>query len=305
MVFIQPRRQKWYVPVVAGLLVLVTCGTALQAQLVREIDETKGLKINQNLNSQLPLQTMFTDEKGNKVALGAYFRGDKPVIITPVYYRCPKVCGVVLQELVRGIRELQFTPGQEYEIVTFSFNPRETHTLAKLNKQGYIKLLERPEAAAGWHFLTGSQESIAAVTSSLGFEYAYLEDTGEYAHPVSIMVCTPDGRISRYLMEFPFVPKTLRLSLVEASEGRIGSPVDSFLLFCFQYDHTRGRYAAHAMNIMRAGGALTLAVLAIGLLSLWRARRNDQPHTAEQSQAAVDGADSSSEPDSTEGHARE
>lgn len=240
---------------------------------------------DQRLNEQVPLDAVFRDEAGREVRLGQFF-GSKPVILTLVYYECPMLCTVVLNGLVQSLDRLPFEAGKEFDIVTISFNPRETPTLAAAKKQNYLERYKRPGAAAGWHFLTGDEASIRRVTEAVGFHYAYDPERKEYAHAAGIVVLTPDGRISHYFYGVEFPPRDLRLGLVEASERKIGSPVDQLLLYCYHYDPRTGKYGAAVMNVMRLGGSVTVLLLASFIVvSRWRERRANarlsmpSPHT--------------------------
>jgi protein SCO1/2 len=251
---------------IVGLL-LAPCALAQRQEPLP--DQLEGVEITENLNGQVDLDLEFIDEAGDKVALKQFFHDERPVILTLVYYRCPMLCGLVLNGLVDTLKDLDWTPGQQFEIVTVSINPLETPKLATLKKQNTLKGYERPGAGSGWHFLTGKQEDIDKLAGEVGFGYRYVEETGEYAHPAAIFILTPDGRISRYLSGIQNEPRTMRLALVEASDGGIGSALDQFILSCFHYDADAGRYAPAAMKIMRLGGGATVVILGIALLAFW------------------------------------
>ncbi|OPZ09074.1 MAG: hypothetical protein BWZ10_02591 [candidate division BRC1 bacterium ADurb.BinA364] len=227
----------------------------------------------QKLDSPVPLELEFVDEYGQTHALRDYFDGKRPVILTLNYYKCPLLCTLQLNGLIAALKQLQWTPGQEFEIVTVSINPRETPQLAQLKEQSYIQEYERPSAAAGWHFMTGRQEAIAALAEQVGFLYEYDAESDQYSHPAVTMICTPDGRLSRYLFGIEYDPTTLKLSLMEAADGKIGSLMDKIILSCFHFDATRGRYGPQALGLMRAGGAITLIALGVPLLIFWRRER--------------------------------
>ena len=239
--------------------------------------------VTERLDAVLPGDLEFVDENGKTVHLADYFHGDKPVILNLGYFRCPMLCGLVLNGLVDAMREMDWTPGGEFEIVTVSIDPKETPVLAKLKKQNYMKAYGRSSAAAGWHFLTGTPDAITRLTETVGFDYAWNERQQQYAHAAVLIVCTPSGHVSRYLYGVKFEPRTVRLSLVEASEGKVGSTVDKVLLYCFQYDAAERRYAVAAVNVMRAGGVLTMLVLAVILVPVWirdaRRKRDKEPAT--------------------------
>jgi protein SCO1 len=230
----------------------------------------EGIDVVEHLNTELPKHVEFTDEHGRRVKLGDYFDGKVPVIVTLNYSGCPMLCSLILNGLVEGLKHVDWTAGKDFRIVTVSIDPAETPEISLRTKKRYVDFYGRQEANEGWHFLTGSPANVRAVAEAVGFKYGYNEKRKEYVHPAAIALLTPGGRIARYLYGIEFLPKTLRLSLVEASEGRIGTTVDRLLLYCFHYDSSEGRYAPVAVNIMRLGGGLT-AILLGGLLTvLWR-----------------------------------
>jgi protein SCO1/2 len=234
---------------------------------------------DQRLGEKLPLETAFRDESGRTVKLGDYF-GKRPVILTLAYYECPMLCTLTLNGLVGSLSVLSLEPGRDFEIVTISFEPKETPELAAQKKKAYIARYRRPEAAAAWHFLTGSPESIKAVTSAAGFKYVWDESTHQYAHASGIMVTTPDGRLSRYLYGIEYAPKDLRFALVESSEGRIGNPVDQLLLYCYHYDPSTGKYGLMVMNVLKMAASVTVMALAGLVFILHRRERALAPATA-------------------------
>ncbi len=217
--------------------------------------------IDQRLNEQVPLDLVFRDETGRRVQLGEYF-GKKPVVLSLVYYQCPMLCTLVLNGLLRSLRAISFDAGNQFNVVTVSFDPRETPRLAAEKKKLYLEMYRRPRAEQGWHFLTGDEPSIQALARAVGFRYVYDPKLGQFAHASGIMVLTPQGRMARYLYGLEYSARELRLGLVEASAGKIGSPVDQVLLFCFHYDPFTGKYGMVIMNVIRAAGLAT--VLALG-----------------------------------------
>lgn len=236
-----------------------------------------GVAFDQELNAQLPLDVTFQNQDGQTVQLGDYF-SDKPVILMPVYYKCPMLCGLELNGMVRCLRGMEMSPGTDFEIVTFSISPRETPQLARQKRASYLLELNREGAEDGWQFLTGSQDSIDQVCDAIGFKAQYNEQTEQYAHAAGIVICTPEGRVARYLYGVDFAPRDMRLSLLEASENKVGSLSDQILLYCYHYDPTRGKYGLAIMNLIRAGGALTVLVLAGGIAIMLRRerKRNEQ-----------------------------
>lgn len=230
----------------------------------------RDVRIEQKLDQQLPLDLVFRDENGQPVKLGQYF-GKKPVVLSFVYYDCPMLCTQVLNAMVTSFRVLPFQIGKEFDVVTVSFDPRETNTLATAKKQVYMKYLpERMRAGAnsGWHFLTGDQASITQLTDAVGFHYRYDEATKQFAHASGIMLTTPQGKLSRYFYGIDYPARDLRLGLMESSENRIGSPVEQLLLYCYHYDPATGRYGVAIMKVMRIAGVATLLAIAAMILLL-------------------------------------
>jgi protein SCO1 len=218
------------------------------------------VRIEQKLDQQLPLDLVFRDESGQQVKLGQYF-GKKPVVLAFVYYDCPMLCTQVLNGMVTSFRVLPFQIGNEFDVVTVSFDPRETSALAASKKKVYVDYLPekmRSGAQSGWHFLTGDQPSIDQLTKTVGFHYRYDEATKQFAHASAIMVTTPQGKLSRYFYGIDYSARDLRLGLIESSASKIGSPVDQLLLYCFHYDPATGKYGAAVMRVMRVAGVLTV-----------------------------------------------
>jgi protein SCO1/2 len=231
------------------------------------------------IGDSIPRDLVFRDSTGRQVALGDYLN-QKPIVLTPVYYRCPMLCGLELQGLVRCLKAMEFTAGQEFEIVTFSIDPRERPQLAAEKKANYLEQYGRARAEQGWHFLTGDQNSIDALCNAIGFRSRFDPETGEYAHAAVIVILTPEGQIARYLTGVEFAPRDLRMSLVEASEHRLARWTDRVLLFCFAYDHTQGKYALAIFTILRAAGLVTAVTLFGGIA--WLIRREKQIDVSNQ-----------------------
>jgi protein SCO1 len=232
--------------------------------------------IDQKLNAQVPLDLPFRDENGNEVKLGQYFSKGKPVILTLVYYECPMLCSQVLTGLLGGMKAMTFSAGKEFEVVTISFDAKEKPDLARKKKETYLKSYGREGAEKGWHFLTGEQASIDAITEAVGFRYAFDEPTKQFAHASVIMLLTPEGKVSRYYFGVEYAPKELRLGLVEASENKVGTIADALLLYCFHYDPSTGKYGLVIMNLVRFGGALTIIGIVGMLILLKRQNRKRQ-----------------------------
>jgi protein SCO1/2 len=223
-------------------------------------------------NAQMPLGLEFKDELGQTVKLSDYF-DRKPVILVLAYFRCPMLCTEVLNGLVRAMLDLSLDAGKDLEVVTVSFDARETPAMAAAKKKTYAERYGRPGAAAGWHFLTGQEGAIQELTQSVGFRYSYDGRNDQFAHSAGIMVVTPEGKLSRYFFDINFSPRDLRLGLVEASQNRIGSPIDQVLLYCFHYDPAEGKYGLVVMNLVRLGGVLTVVGLALFMAVLWSKER--------------------------------
>lgn len=256
------------------IAILASC--VLSAPLVagpifadEKLSELEGVGITEHLDEQIPLDLMFVDENGENIVLGQYFDGEKPIILTLNYYKCPMLCSLTLNGLVSGLEEMEWTIGDKFDVVTLSINPEEKAPLAKKNKEGYLGHYDRKGAEDGWHFLTGEQDNITKLADAIGFGYVFDEQTGEFLHTASIMFITPDGRISKYMNDVQFRGQDLRFALIEASEGRIGTTLDRLLLFnCFQYDPDRNSYSPSAWKLMRTGAVLMLVVLCGGLAVL-------------------------------------
>lgn len=233
-------------------------------------EQLKSVGQAERLNAQVPLDLDFIDGDGTLVTLKQFFDGNLPVILTLNYSRCPRLCSLQLNGLVEGLQKLDYDLGQKYRMVTVSIDPTEAPARAQATKEKYLAVYNRPNVEDGWHFLVGREENIRKLAKTVGFGYAYVPETKEYAHEAVTIVCTPDGRVSRYLYGIEYDPKTLRLSLLEAAEGKIGTTVDHIILYCFAYDAKAGSYSLAAVKLMRIGGLLTLALLGGVLLLFWR-----------------------------------
>jgi protein SCO1 len=232
----------------------------------------------QRLEALIPSDLSFRDEAGQTVRLGDYF-GHKPLILTLNYYECPMLCPLVLEGLLRSLRVLSFTIGEHFEVVTVSIAPGETAALAATTKARYMRDYGRPEAARGWHFLTGDEEAIQRLTEVVGFRYAYDAAKAQYAHAAGIMVLTPQGKIARYLYGLEFSPRDLRLALVEAAANTIGSPVDQLLLFCYQYDPATSRYTLVVRRVVQLASLVTMFGLAGFMVAMFRRERAPRART--------------------------
>jgi len=234
--------------------------------------------IEQHLNEQIPPDLTFRDESGKTVRLGDYF-GKRPMILNLVYYNCPMLCGEVLSGLTSTLRVLRFDLGREFEVITVSFDPRETPQIAAEKKKQYLERYGRKGAEQGWHFLTGQQDAIAALTKSAGFQYEYDAKTNQFAHTTAIMVLTPKGKIAQYYYGVEYAPKDLRLGLIEASQNKIGNLVDQVLLYCYHYDPATGKYGAVIMRVVRLAGLATILSLGAFIAIMFR---RDTAHTSRE-----------------------
>jgi protein SCO1/2 len=229
----------------------------------------KHVGIEQHLNEQIPGSLSFRDESGNTVRLGEFF-GKRPMILNLVYYRCPMLCSEVLSGLTAAIKPMKFDIGKDFDVLTISFDPHETPQDATESKAKWLQRYGHPGAEKGWHFLTGPQESIDALTEAAGFGYDYNAKTGQFAHATAIIVLTPEGRIAQYYYGVEFSPKDLRLAMVQASQEKIGNLVDQVLLYCYHYDPSMGRYSVQILRVMRLAGIATIVVLGGFIFALFR-----------------------------------
>jgi protein SCO1 len=259
------------IPTIAALLVsgAIARGQAVPSNIgvasASMPAQLKNVGFDPQLNAQIPLDLPFVDENGKNVQLRDYFK-QKPVVLAFVYYGCPMLCNQVEQGVVGSLRMLSFTPGRDYEVVFVSFDARESADMAAQKKKSALEHFRRPETASGWHFLTGTKDSIDAATKAANFRYSFDAKTNIFAHASGIMLLTPDGRISRYFYGVEYPGRDMRLGLVDASAGKIGTPIDHVLLFCYQYDPSTATYSASILKIIRLGGILTVLCIVGGIL---------------------------------------
>jgi protein SCO1/2 len=269
---------------VAGLMALPCFGQGMTKGIMSPPANVRppGLQnvgIEQHLDEQIPADLSFRDETGKPVHLGDYF-GKKPMILNLVYYNCPMLCGEVLSGLEGALRVLKFDVGKEFDVLTISFDPRETPDMATKKKAEFLKRYGRAGAAEGWHFLTGPQESIDALTKAAGFQYQYDPKTGQFAHATAIMILTPEGKIAQYYYGVDYAPKDLRLGLIQASQNKIGTLADQVLLYCYHYDPTTGKYGAIISRVLKLAGIVTLLGLGILMTVLIRLGSGPRGHEA-------------------------
>ncbi len=275
-------------PILCGALAL-TGGLYAQSSLAQAIDHRfgDGIRIDQKLDTQVPLDLSFVNSVGQTVQLADLLLG-RPAILNLVYYECPMLCTQVLNGLLRSIKVLSLDVASDYDIITVSIDPTETSALAKAKKKEYVGRYRRDGAENGWHFLTGTQDQITRLADAVGFRYEFDKETDNYAHASGIMVLTPEGRLARYFYGIDYAPKNLRLGLIEASQNNIGNPVDQLLLLCFQYDPSTGQYSLAVFNTVRVAGAITVAVLvSFVVLMLRRDRRSRRVAMARLASNAV------------------
>lgn len=270
------KRQKRITAIAAAILII---GLAVPARAQSPAQVIEQVKFEQRIGNSLPLELTFRDEAGETVQLARYF-GKKPVVLALVYYECPMLCTFILNGLVKSLKPLTFEPGKEFEIVVVSFNPRETPELAAQKKQAYLEEYKRVHTWAGWHFLTGDEENIRRLTDATGFHYIYDEEAKEYAHASGIIVVKPDGKLFRYFYGIEYAPRDLKLSLMEASTGKIGTPVDQMLLFCFHYDPQTGKYGVLITRIIRAAGTATVVLVGLLLFVMFRRERRGEVYAS-------------------------
>jgi protein SCO1 len=235
--------------------------------------------IDQRLNERVPLDLMFKDETGRDVRLGEYF-GKRPVVLALVYYECPMLCTQVLNGAVSALSVLKFDVGKEYDVIAVSINPKENPGLAAQKKQAYVERYKRPGTADGWHFLTGREENIQRLAAAVGFRYAFDEEIQQYAHGAAIEILTPQGVIAKYFYGIEFSPRDIRFGLIEASDERIGTAIDTALMLCYHYDPTTGKYGAVAVDAIRIGGVATLLALVSFVVVSLRRERASSRHDA-------------------------
>lgn len=248
----------------AHILALGCCFAACATMPLRAEEQPpvwREVRIDQKIGQTLPLDLPLRDETGKEVRLREFFTS-QPVVLTPVYFECPMLCTQVLNGLVRTLKVTPLEIGRDFQIVTFSFDPKDTPALAKAKKQNYLQELGRENAGQGWHFLTASQDVITSLTDALGFRYVWDPKLQQYAHAAAIVVATPDGKIARYFYGIDYPPRDLRLGLVEASQGKVGNVVDQVLLLCYKYDPMTGRYGWMILTTVRIAGALTVLAIA-------------------------------------------
>ena len=240
----------------------------------------EGVGITERLGETIPTDISFLDESGDVVTFASLVGEGQPVILNFVYHTCPMLCSILLDQMVKGLKDVDRMPGQDFQIITVSMAAYETTELAQQQKERYLAMLDRPGAEEGWHFLTGDESSIAALANAVGFGFKWVEETSEFAHPAALIFLTSDGTITRYLHGMDYRGSDLDKALIEAARGEVASVVDRIILYCYQFDPDSNSYVVHATNIMKLGGLLTLGLLALVLYTLWRREGRPQHHVA-------------------------
>ena len=237
----------------------------------------KSVGIEQKLGDQLPLDTVLKDEDGKDVKLGEYFKSGRPVVLAFVYYECPMLCTQVLNGLTGSLKGINLNAGKDFDVVAISFDPRDNDKpdLAKNKKLSYLEHYGRPGTDSGWHFLTGSQESIKAVTDAAGFKYEWDDKTQQFAHAAAVMVVTPEGKMSRYFYGIDYAPKDIKFGIMDSAQAKVGNPAEQLLLYCYHYDPASGKYGFAILRVMRLAGVATLLGLGAMAFVFWRKNKNN------------------------------
>ena len=259
----------------AALVLLLSSCSLVYAQPSGSLPSVyDGVSLTQRQGEQIPLDLAFRNAAGEEVQLGTYFNQGRPVILTLGYYNCPQLCNIILKGLTDALQQMKWKPGQEFDIVSVSFDATETPEQAAALKAQYLAALGVPEADAGWYFLTGEEETaIRPLAAAIGFNYRWVEDIQQYVHPAVLTFLGETGTVSQYMQGLSFRPQDIRLSLVEASNGSVGNAIDMIALYCLQYDPEANSYVVQAANVMRLGGAITVVFLAVTLFLFWRRER--------------------------------
>ncbi len=266
------KMTKW-LHILVALLPFVALGAS--AQVVQdEVPELQRIDVEEHPGEFIPMDLVFTDDRGREVRMGDYFDGEQPVLMFLGYYECPMLCNLIMNGVVQGVKDLKWKPGNDYKIVSVSINPRETYQLAAAKKKNYLEALQIPSASEGWSFLVGNEDQSRKLAEAVGFKYYWDEKTQQYAHAAVIYLISPEGKITRYLYGIEFDKQDLRLALLEASEGKIGNTIDKLILYCYHYDPDSQGYVIFAGNVMRLGGLVTLVFMAMLLGWLWRRERH-------------------------------
>ncbi len=270
-----PRAQH---PITLFFLLALVAGAGSEVVFAQKSGELPAVfdevGLDQRLGATVPDTLVFFNEAGEPVTLGSYFTTGKPVLLSFVYHTCDMLCSVLLMGLTGTMRQMDWTPGVEYEVLSVSISAQDTPEVAAQQKARYLDMLGKPEAGAGWHFLTGNEASILALANAVGFRFKWIEEIQQFAHPAALTILTADGQVSRYIQGLSFEPRNVRFALLEASDGTIGTPIDQVILYCLTYDPDANSYVLQATNVMKLGGGLTVLVLGLALTLFWRRERS-------------------------------
>jgi protein SCO1 len=270
-----------------AILWMVASGPLWAQRSGQQLEALEGVGMESNLGSMLPKDLVFRDETGREVTIGSYLDGQTPVLLNFAYHNCPMLCSFLLSGVSKAVGEMEWVPGTEFHMVTVSFAPDEGPDLAARAKQRYVGELGKPQAAAGWHFLTGSESNIQQLAAAVGFQFKWVEEQQEYAHPAALIFVSGEGKITRYLYGIDFSPRDVRAALVEASQGAVGTPLDQIFLYCFRYDQASNSYVLYATNVMKLGGLLTVLTMGGVLFLLWRRERSNLEQIGEDVEGAA------------------
>jgi protein SCO1/2 len=276
--WMKPRAFGPRIAYLSSIAILLSIATTASAQRTEPLPkDLEGVGVTEHLGEQIPLDLPFVDSDGKPIVLKEIFDGKRPVVLTLNYSNCPMLCSLQLNGLFDGLKRMPWAIGDQFDMITVSFDPLETSERARMTKQKYLEVYRRAGAAEGWHFLTGREADIKKLADAVGFRYRYSEERRQYVHAAVTFILTPDGRVSRYLYGVEYDPQTLRLSLVEAADGKVGSTMDQVLLFCFHYDAESGRYGPAALRLMQVGAGLTVVVLGGAIWILRRREKTKNP----------------------------
>lgn len=279
---------RFWVFLLVGVLIGLGSTEAYAQKSDRTRNELEGVGIERQLGASVPTDLEFQNAEGETVTLGQYLNGETPVILNLVYHNCPMLCGLMLDGFTSSLQSLEWTPGQEFRVLTVSFNHREGPEIAHKKKDAYVKRLDRPGAAEGWHFLTGSEATIERLTSSVGFNFRWVPEEEEYAHPTTQVFLSGEGVVTRYIYGIEIPGGDVRKALVEASNGEVGNAIDKAAMYCFQFDPEKNTYTADAFNLMKIGSVFTVLVLGGILFMFWRREHEElQKHEQWEDQTPV------------------
>jgi len=276
----------WLVLLIGALVGLGISTDAWAQRSNQSREQLDGVGIERQLGSSVPTNLTFRNASGETVTLDRYLDGETPVILNLVYHNCPMLCGLMLDGFTSSLESLDWTPGQEFRVLTVSFNPREGPEVARSKKDTYVERLDRAGAAEGWHFLTGDKETIRRLTEAVGFNFRWVEEKQEYAHPTTQIFLSGEGVVTRYIYGIEVPGGDVRKALVEASNGTVGNAIDQAAMYCFQFDPEKNTYTADAFNIMKIGSVLTVLILGGVLFAFWR-REHEELEQHEQWQDEV------------------